>query len=80
MSVMSDKLELIRELVEMTDGSEVKSANEMDVQKVLSVPLGTVLYPRLSITQAKAFVEKCMDRAISEYIQANRNPPDYGEQ
>ena len=93
---MSDKLDLIRELIEMTDGSEVNSANEMDVRKILSVPLGTVIYPRLSIAQAKTFVEKCMRAGAIEYINAeqtqhqeedkaawpNPNKPhrDYGEQ
>lgn len=87
--------QLSQELVDLTSGSEVQSAHERDVATILSVPLHSVLYPRMTMEQATRFVERCMAAGKKEYLdqceeislqrqnrpaQSTHNRRDYGEQ
>ena len=87
--------QLSQELVDLTSGSEVQSAHERDVSTILSAPLHSVLYPRMTMEQALTFVVRCMAAGKKEYLdqceeislQRNTRPAqpahnriDYGEQ
>jgi hypothetical protein len=89
------KQQLSQDLVTFTAGTEVRSAHEMEVTTILSAPIDSVLYPRISMEQATIFVERCMAAGVRDHldrceelsiqhqkisVQPPQNRRDYGEQ